>query len=405
VVAAGALRALTTSAVALGGVAQKANADAPIDRATTSYNYSSYSEDDLDRSKGLIGGERSRYEIEMHQFRLEAPLGDQRDFAVEFVHETMSGASPWYVVPDAVGTPIQVMSGATIDDERNDIQISTNRYYDNGRLGIATGYSTENDYESMNFAWNGETHFNEKNTTLAGGMGFSFDSIEPTDADLYATRPDSETKQAFEFFTGLTQIMNRHSSIQTSLSYKHSNGYLDDPYKQTFVVGGTFLTDGRPDSRNQLALLARYRGHVQDLNASFHADYQFYIDDWDITSHTLEFSWVQNFKERVRVIPRLRYYSQTEADFYRPYYLTVPGGDEHSSDYRLSAYGALNIGLTAELDFRVPWVPWVKNRRWTGTASWERYISSADLSLSDVDVEAPGLVSFSIWTLGLGFVF
>ena len=42
-----------------------------------------------------------------------------------------------------------------------------------------------------------------------------------------------------------------------------------------------------------------------------------------------------------RLIPSLRYYTQSQADFYAPYYISERSDGYYSSDYRLSPYGAL----------------------------------------------------------------
>ncbi|MGH9887576.1 MAG: DUF3570 domain-containing protein, partial [bacterium] len=119
------LRALTTSALALSGLARIAAADTPIDDVQTSYSFSTYTEDDLPNSKGLPISEHSRYEVTTQQARIAAPVTDHIDFSLDVTHEKMSGASPWYNVPDAAGAPIQVMSGPTIEDQRNDLLLKT----------------------------------------------------------------------------------------------------------------------------------------------------------------------------------------------------------------------------------------------------------------------------------------
>lgn len=401
-----ALRALTSSALGLAGIAGSASADSPVDRVQADYNYSTYREDELDASKGLPLAERDRYEIEMHQFSLRAPVPftERLDFGVELVQETMSGASPWFIVPDAAGSPIQVMSGATIQEERIDLLLRGDYYYDDARIGLASGYSTENDYTALNASVDGEVHFNEKNTTLSGGLGISVDEIEPADVALFSTRPTGEDKQTYSLFTGLSQVIDRTSIIQSGLTYRHSRGYLADPYKQVFVVaGGTVLADARPDARNQLSWLTQYRRHIEEVNGTLHASYQFYVDDWDLTSHTFELAWHQSVRDALRIVPSLRYYTQSEADFYVPYLSVAPGrGAEHSSDYRLSAYGALTFGLQAEYDFRTRWTGPLD---WRATVSWERYVSSADLALSDPREENPALVSFHVLTIGLSIAF
>jgi hypothetical protein len=242
-----ALQALTTSALALGGLARVASADTPIDEVITSYSYSTYSEDELERSKTIPDPDtRERYEVETQQLLLAAPLTDHMDFSFEFLHETMSGASPWYNVPDAAGAPVQFMSGATIEEQRDDGQLQVNYYLDNARLGFATGYSTENDYDAINGGLDFETHFNEKNTTLSAGFGMSFDTITPTDSDLYPERPSEEDKQSYTLNDGLSQILSRRSLIETSGTYAFGTGYLSDPYKRVYIFDGDSRSSSPP---------------------------------------------------------------------------------------------------------------------------------------------------------------
>ena len=86
-----------------------------------------------------------------------------------------------------------------------------------------------------------------------------------------------------------------------------------------------------------------------------HVDYRFYHDDWGITAHTLEADWGQPLGAGWTITPRIRYYSQTAANFYYPYILTTMNQDgaytlpnNFSSDHRLSAYGALSGGRHRE---------------------------------------------------------
>lgn len=398
-----AVRALTSSALALLGAAGKASADTAIDHVETSYSFSTYSEDKLESSKTIPGGERNRYEISTQQLSLAAPITDWFDMSLEVTHETMSGASPWYNTQDAAGTPIQIMSGATIEDTRNDLALHANYYTEEGRFGFGGGYSDENDYTAMSFGVDGERHFNEKNTTLSGGVGLSLDEIDPVDSDLYLTRPAHEQKQSYSGFIGLGQVLNRRSLLQGSFTYNFNKGYLDDPYKEMFRVGGAQFADARPGSRHQFAFLVRYNRHVEETESTFHLSYQYYIDTWGLRSHTAELDWYQNFGDAIQVSPHVRYYSQSAADFYVPYLqLGQRPLDEMSSDYRLSAYGALSFGVKGEYVFHTPWL---RDIEWRAKLSVERYLSSGDLALSGVSVPAPGLVSFTVMSAGLTVVF
>lgn len=386
------LHALASGALALPGLAQ---GDTPEGRWEGAYGYSNYSEDKLPASK-LSAGSPKRYSIDTHQFQLQGPLGGRVDMGLDLAYETMSGATPWYVERGADGKPIQVMSGATIEEERIDAQVRGNYYFDNARTGAAAGFSIENDYTAVNGAFEGETHFFEKNSTLSSGIGFSYDRIEPTDAELF-DRPESETRGGLSAFAAWSQVLGRSSTLQTSLTYQHQRGYLSDPYKLVAAGIDGNIRDDRPGQRNQLSWLTRYRKHFSRTGSTLHLDYRFYWDDWEINSHTLELALHQAFGDAFRIVPSLRYYSQSAADFYGPFFDSAPAGHA-SSDYRLSPFGAFSWRIKGETRLR----GWPFGMDWRASVAYERYVSSGDLALGSVSVENPGLVSFDLISVSFG---
>jgi hypothetical protein len=393
-----ALRALTSGALALPGLANTAVADSPLAGVSAEYSYGRYQEDKIPASK-VAGGSRERYEIDIHQARLAGPVGDRLGLVLDVVHETMSGATPWFIVPDADGKPLQVMTGATVEDSRTDLSLSGSYAYDWGEASAGGGLSFEKDYLAVSGNVGGVMNFNEKNTTLSGGFGVSVDKIVPTDPGADPFRPTKEYKQSYSFSAGLSQILDQKSLLQSNLVYKYSTGYLSDPYKQVLVAPLGIVGDRRPDTRNQIALLTRYRRHFSEYFATLHADYRFGWDDWGIMSHAFEIAWYQDLYDFARLIPSLRYYSQGEADFYRPYFLTTPANDLYSSDYRLSGFGALAGRLKLEIPFEL----W--RTRWKASLSGERYVSDADLALDRVSQANPGLISFYVFSAGLSVDF
>jgi hypothetical protein len=388
-----ALHALTTSALALPGLASQALAEEGLG-ITAEYNYARYSEDDLGSSKVAPGNETSRYEVDLHQFRFAMPVTERIDLDLEVAYETMTGASPWYIRPDATtGAPVQVMTGATIEDTRTDVLAKGTYAMDWGNLSGSGGVSIEKDYMAFNGGLGSERNFNEKNTTLGGGLGFSYDLIDPTQ-DGTSIRVEDEDKHSVTLFGSLSQVLGRSSAIQTTLTYQYAGGFLSDPYKLA-LVGGLTEADNRPDQRHQFSLLARYRKHFERVGGSFHFDYRFHADDWELNAHTFDVGWYQNLFDIVRLTPSIRYYSQSQAEFYAPFYLSAKSDGLYSSDYRLSPYGALSYRIKAETRFQT----W--NFDWSANVAWERYDSSSDLALLSVDVENPGLVSFNVWSVGL----
>jgi hypothetical protein len=408
------LNALTASAMALPGLAGSASAESPVEEMTIEGDYSYYREDKLRPKKTVFGGERDRMEIHSYKFRVATPISDRADLEVDGGFETLTGASPWYVLPDPApglpggrdGRPIQVMSGATIDENRGDMLVKGNYFFDRGKASVSTGFSIENDYYSVNFGVGGERSFNDNNTTLSLGAGTSLDWIEPTDCKTL-DRVCSETKQSFSIFAGISQVLTRHSAIQSTISFGYATGYLSDPYKRAFIEvfddGSTANTvrDERPDDRKQFTWLTKYRHHVSGLDGTLHLDYRLYVDDWSINSHTFDVAWHQSLPFNIQIIPSIRYYSQSQTDFYEVFYSTERSDGFHSSDYRLSPYGAFSWRLKATAD--------VEDLFGSLDAqlalSYERYESSAGLAFQRVDVENPGLVAFNLFAARLTFKF
>src|SRR5258705_7235312 len=151
----------------------------------------------------------------------------------------------------------------------------------------------ENASTTMSFGFDGERHFNEKNTTLSGGFGLSVDELTPTDADIYPTRPELKHKQSYSGYLGLSQVISRRFILQGNFNYNMHFGYLSDPYKEVKLVGAVndLLGDFRPNMRQQFALGLRGNLHLEEIEATIHSSYQYYRDTWGISSHSAELAW------------------------------------------------------------------------------------------------------------------
>jgi len=403
------LLALTSSALALPGMVSPAAADSPVQEASADYTFSYYKEDNL--APGLWaesqGGSRERYEIFAHQFSLLAPVTSRIDASFDIVFETMSGASPWWVVPgDEPGELLQVMSGATIFEQRVDGQIGVKHYFDRGHIGLTGGVSSEKDYLSGNFGFDIQRSYNENNTTLNTGVGFSWDTITPTDPQLHdEDGPGIYSKKTQAFNISLSQIIYRDAIVQTGIAYKHSEGYLSDPYKRVLVRTDETEDDLRPSVRHQLTYSLRYRQFIRSANAALHFDTAVHWGSWDVISLSAELAWYQTLFDVFELVPSFRYYSQSQASFYGPIYPNgVPTSSNgaplpRTSDYRLSPFGAISYGLRANARLG----GWPDNdMAWILSLAYERYMTSADWALSKVTTANPGLVEYHLISFRLG---
>ena len=128
------------------------------------------------------------------------------------------------------------------------------------------------------------------------------------------------------------------------------------------------------------------RGGPRRRARAHHERRHHFDDDWGIASHTLHTSWYQNLGAWFQVVPNVRYYSQTEADFYRPVdQFDLPLDIRQSSDFRLSAYGAFTFGVKGI----------VRQPGWSLTVSADRYLGNEKYGLSG-GIPHPARLEFAL---------
>ena len=379
-------RSLLISSLSLPGFTELLAEDGDLN--DIQYRYTLYDEEPLPASV-LAGGDADRYRIKSHQFSFKRELNEQFTLTVEGIHESMSGSSPWYVVPDLEGRPMQVMSGATISEERNEIKLALGIEKQDIAHSVQAGYSTENDYDALFAAYTGSYEQDNKHTSLLWGVSNSDDRLSPTDALIFG-RVEHAGKNSFSASLGLTRIINRNALIQSGIQVTNQDGYLSDPYKEMWI-NGNFDFDHRPDTRTAFSWTTRFRQYFMGSNAALHADYRYYNDDWEVTAHTVDIAWNQPIGEHFELAPSIRYHSQRAAEFYIP---VIAGGRQPSfwsNDYRLSTYGAMRYRLSATWRAEI----------WTATLNADIYNSKESLALSGPLFDTPALVDF--WRISLGW--
>jgi len=367
----------------LPGTAPSAKADPPDQKYTLALKQSNYKEAPIPREKLGLGSDQ-RYTIDISQLSFKAPITTDTELRLSLLRETMSGASPLYVAPDADGVPVQVMSEATISEERTELGVDFRSYNVNSEVTLSGGYSTENDYQSASFGFSGAWRLNQNLTTINYGANTSIDYIDATDAEAF-NRPTNESRNRVAFMLGLSQVTSKTTLVSASLGYARLEGYLSDPYKLALVEGST-VRDTRPDSHDQFNLNLNLRRYFEGPGAALHADYRYFNSNWDIESHTLNLSWYQNLGAGWQLIPSMRYYQQTEATFYQPFYEQDRADGFYSSDYRLSDFSALSGQLKLSKTFTA----------FRFDLSYEHYKASGD---------HPGLLTYDLISLGLGYQF
>ncbi|UJP06391.1 MAG: DUF3570 domain-containing protein [Nitrosomonas sp.] len=304
-----------------------------------------------------------------------AAMGNNPIFANTPTGVTVVGASPIITNPNlmldrnltpltsdaSLGGPsvrdprsVMVLSSAS-PETRNQASFGLSREWNEAALNVSGGFSRERDYKSSFGNISGRVDFNQKLTSVKYGAGYSNSNIGAIldhDASPYITKNaflhqieridggKSEilrgNRQDWTANLGVTQILNRNALLEANAGYTYSNGYLENPYKvmsvifvdplqlnngQSAPITGDLraLLEQRPNFRNQVALSAKYIQYIDTFDAALHLGYRLSTDDWGINTHTFDANWVQPLGGGWMLTPRIRYYSQDAASFYRPY--------------------------------------------------------------------------------------
>ncbi len=384
------LLALTAAAVALPGI--NAQAQQIAEQFEFGVRHHVYEEDGNDPAVTL-NPVTDRYDIDVNQFRLVAPLSENMQLNLDYQYETMSGASPWYTFQLPGEAPKQVMSGASIEDKRTDISAALK--YAWGRKSITTGiaHSDEDDYQSLSGSLSFSYESQDRLSTVTIATDFSNDDINPVDADIFTTRPTTEqSKRSVSYLFAYSRVINKAAVVNASYSHSRRTGYLSDPYKLVFL-NQNLIADNRPDQRTANTLALQYRFYSDQFNGALHIDYRLYDDNWGIKSHTYDIAWYQNLGWGLQLKPSVRLYDQTAADFYQVFYQDERQDGFYSTDYRLSEYGAVTYGLKLSKAWE----------DWTLHITGQQYESGGDTFGANANIENPGLLDFKLLSLGIDF--
>jgi hypothetical protein len=312
-----------------------------------SYKYQDYRES---------GG---RIAVQVHAAMIEKDFSTATKLKIHGVIDSIAGATPTGEPPRNPGENVRF---STMDETRKAWSADISHQFSELTITAGVANSRESDYVSTGLSLNALKDFNSRNTTLSLGIAGTDDEVK------VFHQQERADKRSLDAIAGITQLLDKHTSVTLNVTRSRSSGYLSDPYKIVEQIGevfpGVFLRrtfpENRPDSRTKWLVLGGVNRAVPALHAAVDASYRFHTDDFGITSHTLNLEWYQTINERVTLRPHIRVMRQSAADFYRvtltgaPFTPTsAPTGNApyYSSDYRLSELETTNWGL------KLVWAP------------------------------------------------
>lgn len=350
-------------ALALVAAWPATHAETVPEQGQISYKYLSYQ----DSQSGW-----DRVGVRAHALSVLTPVAGEWSLEGSLTTDTVSGASPSFHSED--------VGSGHLEDERRAQDLKITRYFPWGTLTASGANSRENDYRSRSYALSGSVSTEDKNTTVLFGIGHTRDQIDVASLGLH------EPKRLRDIMLGVAQILSPTDIVQLSVTHSAGHGYFSDPYK---------YRDHRPATKHQTAWLGRWNHHFTATEGTARLSYRYYSDSFGVRAHTLSAEYVQPWASWT-FTPLLRLHAQSAAWFYlnpeNPGFPTIrPTDTLQSQDQRLSAFGAVSLGL--KVSRRI-------TPQWTADVRYEAYRQTA--SGYPFGTGSPGLEPFRARTVQLG---
>jgi len=300
-----------------------------------------------------------RVRVQAPSLAATVPLGPRWQVDGSVTQDTVSGASPrWH----------SAVSGASrMHDRREAGDVQVTRFFDRARVTVGWAGSTEDDFRSQALSLQARFSSDDFNTTWNVGLAATRDRIGSSDDPTLQGR-----RRTTEATVGVTQAVSRRDLVQLALTLADGQGFYDDPYKRI---------DRRPAERRQVIGTWRWNHHLDDTDLTLRFSWRGYRDSFGVRSHTLGFEPVWRASTRWRFTPSLRYYTQTAARFYYDPVYSFAGAPfppgwfdqppQHlSPDHRLSAFGAVTVGLKVEWQVAPDWWVDLKVDQYAQRGAW-----------------------------------
>tara|TARA_Y100000814_G_scaffold179989_1_gene131529 strand:+ start:2325 stop:3473 length:1149 start_codon:yes stop_codon:yes gene_type:complete len=274
------------------------------------------------------------------------------------VYDSISGSTPTGVpAEDGVNVPL---SNLTDVREAGVVDLDWIRGIHTSSFQFS--YSSEDDFLSRGYAFSQTTEINQRNTGINYGIGYIDDLVRPNFLD------ESQRKDSYDYFVGISQVMDPNTVVALNFTYSDYNGFLSDPYKiiqrETEILPGLSLPltfpENRPYSRERRIWFFNAKRYFDGIGASLDFDYRHFSDTWGVESNTFDLEWYQKLGDNLILRPKYRYYSQNAADFYTlgltgtpidPRESTPGVAPHYSADYRLGKFDTHTYGLKIIYNF------------------------------------------------------
>ncbi len=257
-----------------------------------------------------------------------------------------------YYVDQVSGASIDVVTTASpYTEQRTEYSLAADYLHDRWIMSVSYGASNERDYaaETLNLGIS-QSLFGDL-TTLSLGYTLGRDEVGRSGDPEF-----SEDVRRHHYRLGLTQILTRNLILGFSFEAITDQGFLNNPYRSVRyldpgnALGFSYEPELYPSTRTSDAAALRMRYYLP-WRAAIGGEYRAHADSWGVSSDTYELRYTHPLDNGWTLDGRLRFYSQSGADFYSDLFAYSEAQNFRSRDKERSPFSSrtFRLGVSREI--------------------------------------------------------
>ncbi len=330
---------------------------------------------------------------------------------------------PFLLVRKSIGTDFSVnghyyidsVSAASIDvlataseykEERTEYSVGLDYLHE--KTMLSTGYinSTENDFEAKNVFVSLNQSFFGDLSSISLTYAKGWDVVGKINSDF------SEDVDRNIYKIGLSQILTKNAMLGLDLEMITDEGFLNNPYRRyrfldsNAASGYSYADEVYPDTRTSSAVALRALYYLP-YRASVKAEYRYYTDSWDIRAHTFELAYVHPLNAHWTLEGRYRFYTQSQAEFYKDVFPFQDAETYMARDKELSQMSDYTLGAGVSYEFGQGVIPTIDRMKFTALVDYMNftYDNFRDVTQTGFTAGEEPLFEFDAWVTRLSISF
>ncbi|SEI06719.1 Protein of unknown function [Rheinheimera pacifica] len=297
--------------------------------------------------------------------------------------------SAYYYIDTVSGASIDVVATASAYSEtRHEKRVGIDYLAGNSILSANYAQSDEDDYKakSVSFAIAHDTFGGMTTLSLEAGLG-------DDDVGRNGDESFSESVKRYNYKLGWTQVLSSSWISALNVQVDLDEGFLNNPYRSvryrdnTEPLGYGYQSEVYPSTRNSLAVSVVNKVYLP-YRAALSFNLRHYQDSWDIRALDAELEYVHPLSQRWTLDAKIRWYSQSQAEFYRDLFDFASQQNFMARDKELSDFTNWTFGVGAS--YRLPgWDFWPQAKPELNL-QWDHirfsYNNFRDVTAADTDV-------------------